>query len=80
MARLKPCPFKGSCIHQLRYDDGVEIFKTTRDAKEYLVSRIVAEADRAGIQLSDIERKMLYFSETGWTLPDIQRSKRGIRP
>jgi len=24
-----------------------------------------------GIPLSDVERKMLYFSETGWTLPDI---------
>jgi hypothetical protein len=50
----------------------VERFKTVRDAKEYLVSRIVAEADREGVALSDIERKMLYFSETGWTLPDMQ--------
>ena len=50
----------------------MEIFKTTRDAKEYLVSRILAEADRAGVQLSDIERKMLNFSETGWTLSDMQ--------
>jgi hypothetical protein len=46
-------------------------FATTRDAKEFLVSRIVAEAQREGVPLSEIERKMLYFSETAWTLPDI---------
>ena len=26
-----------------------------------------------GIPLSDVERKMLYFSETGWTLPDMDK-------
>jgi hypothetical protein len=44
-----------------------------REAKEFLVSEIVAEADREGVPLSEIERKMLYFSETGWTLPDIMQ-------
>jgi hypothetical protein len=44
---------------------------TVREAKEFLVGRIVAEAKQEGILLSDIERKMLYFSETDWTLPDI---------
>ena len=38
---------------------------------DFLVGRIAAEAERHGISLSDIERKMLDFSETGWTLPDI---------
>ena len=41
-----------------------------REAKEFLVGRIVAEAEREGVPLSEVERKMLYFSETGWTLPD----------
>jgi hypothetical protein len=46
-------------------------FPSERTAKEFLVSRILEEAQREGVPLSDIERKMLYFSETGWTLPDI---------
>ena len=46
-------------------------FLTVRDAKELLVGRIVAEAQRESIPLSEVERKMLYFSEIGWTLPGI---------
>jgi hypothetical protein len=46
-------------------------FSTAREAKECLVSRIVAEAKSENVSLSETERKMLYFSETGWTLPDI---------
>jgi hypothetical protein len=49
----------------------VQTFTTTRDAKEFLVSRIITEAQREGVPLSETERKMLYFSETAWTLPDI---------
>jgi hypothetical protein len=48
-------------------------FPSAREAKELLVSRIVEEADREGTSLSELERKMLYFSETGWTLPDIDK-------
>ncbi|HXS11245.1 MAG TPA: hypothetical protein VN734_00965 [Acidobacteriaceae bacterium] len=44
---------------------------STRAAKEFLVQCIVDEAQREGIPLTEIERKMLYFSETHWTLPDI---------
>jgi hypothetical protein len=36
-----------------------------------LISRIVAEAQRDNILLSEVERKMLYFTESGWTLPDM---------
>jgi hypothetical protein len=43
---------------------------TERDAKEFLVSQIAGEAERQGHPLSDLERKMLYFSESGWTIPD----------
>jgi hypothetical protein len=46
-------------------------FASAREAKEFLVARIAEEAQREGIPLSDVERKMLYFTETGWTLPDI---------
>ncbi|WP_109489065.1 hypothetical protein [Occallatibacter savannae] len=46
-------------------------FRSEREAKEYLISRIVAEARVQGTELSDVERKMLYFTETGWTLPGI---------
>jgi hypothetical protein len=41
-----------------------------RDAKKFLVSQIADEAERQGHPLSDLERKMLYFSESGWTIPD----------
>jgi hypothetical protein len=50
----------------------VRTFATPRDAKEFLVGRIVAEAQRQGVSLSDVERKMLYFSQTDWTLPDME--------
>src|SRR5579864_4782799 len=46
-------------------------FQSARDAKEFLIARIVEEARRENIPLSEVERKMLYFSETHWTLPDI---------
>jgi hypothetical protein len=46
-------------------------FPTAREAKEFLVAGIVAEAQRENVSLSEIERKMLYFSETDWTLLDM---------
>jgi len=46
-------------------------FHSAREAKEFLISKIVEEAIREGTVLSEIERKMLYFSETDWTLPDV---------
>jgi hypothetical protein len=48
-----------------------QTFHSAREAKEFLVTRIVEEAQHKGIGLSEVERKMLYFSETDWTLPDI---------
>lgn len=51
-------------------------FGSVREAKEYLIGKILAQADRDGIQLSDVERKMLYFTETGWTLPDMMAVSR----
>jgi hypothetical protein len=49
----------------------VQTFVTAREAKEFLISRIITEAQREGVPLSELETKMLYFSETAWTLPDI---------
>ena len=46
-------------------------FSDAREAKEFLVSRIVQEAQQEGVPLSEVERKMLYFSETAWSLPGI---------
>ena len=49
----------------------MKAFHSGREAKEFLISNIVAEAQRQDIPLSEVERKMLYFTESGWTLPDI---------
>ena len=46
-------------------------FDSVREAKDYLAGRIAGEAEREQIPLSEIERKMLYFSETDWTLPGM---------
>jgi len=40
-------------------------FGTIKSAKDYLVGRIVAEAERQGAALSKVEREMLYFSQDG---------------
>jgi hypothetical protein len=50
---------------------GVTQFHSQKQAKEYIVDRIVAEAEREGVPLSEIERKMLYFSETDWAPPGM---------
>jgi hypothetical protein len=50
----------------------VRDFGTQREALDYLVDRIAVEARRQNVPLSEIERKMLYFSESAWTLPDIK--------
>lgn len=46
-------------------------FQTAREAKEYLIRRILEQADRDNVSLSDVERKMLYFSESGWIVPSM---------
>lgn len=49
----------------------MKAFHSAREAKEFIISKIVAEAQLEGVSVSEVERKMLYFSETGWTLADI---------
>ena len=72
MHRRPAWPFGFTIGHTRRQHWNVQTFATTRDAKEFLVSRIVAESQREGVPLSEVERKILYFSETAWTLPDIE--------
>lgn len=38
-------------------------FATPREAKEYLIERILMQAQRDGVSLSKVERRMLHFSE-----------------
>lgn len=40
-------------------------------AKQFLISRAIEEAELEHVPLSDIERKMLYFSEVHPSLPDV---------
>ena len=40
-------------------------------AKEFLISRVIEEARADGVTLSEVERKMLYFTEVHPSLPDI---------
>lgn len=47
-------------------------FKTIKDAKDFLAERISSEGDREGSPLTEVERKMLYFSDKDWTLPDMR--------
>jgi hypothetical protein len=48
-----------------------ERFIGVREAMDFLVDQIATEAQREGKPLTETERKMLYFSETGWTLPEM---------
>jgi hypothetical protein len=40
-------------------------------AKDFLISKVVQEAELSHQHLSEIERKMLYFTEAHPSLPDI---------
>jgi hypothetical protein len=40
-------------------------------AKQFLISKVLQEAESSHVQLSEVERKMLYFTEVHPSLPDI---------
>jgi hypothetical protein len=40
-------------------------------AKQFLISKVLQEAELSNVQLSETERKMLYFTEAQPSLPDI---------
>ena len=46
-------------------------FSNDREALDFIAAQIADQAQRDGVTLSEVERKMLYFSETAWTLPDM---------
>ena len=48
-------------------------FRTVKDAKDFLVNRIVAQAQRENVPLSEVERKMLYWSDADMMLPDMRK-------
>jgi len=48
-------------------------FRTIKEAKDFLANQIAAEAARENVPLSEVERKMLYWAETDWTLPEMMR-------
>lgn len=52
----------------------MQSFSTVRDAKEFVIARILSTAQAEGVSLSEVERKMLYFSESAWTLPDMAKT------
>lgn len=45
---------------------------TPREAKEFLVDRIVTQARMIGEPLTEAERRELYFSEHGWMPPEME--------
>ena|SRR5947208_1534671 len=51
----------------------MKAFHSGREAKEFLISELVDEAQQESVPLTELERKMLYFTETGWTLPDMMQ-------
>lgn len=46
-------------------------FSSSREAKEFLITRIFEEARRTGTPLSELERQMLWFTETEPTPIDV---------
>jgi hypothetical protein len=55
-----------------RREGETRTFAGSREAKEFLIDWIVAEARRLDVPLSEVERKMLYASSDGWTLPEME--------
>jgi hypothetical protein len=41
------------------------------DAKQFLIGPVIEEAELQQVSLSEVERKMLYFTEVSPSLPDI---------
>jgi hypothetical protein len=40
-------------------------------AKQFLIARVIEQAELQQVLLSDVEKKMLYFTEVHPSLPDI---------
>lgn len=51
--------------------NNVAIRQAAHQGKEFLISKVLQEAELENIPLSNVEQKMLYFSESDESLPDI---------
>lgn len=45
-------------------------------AKQFLLSKVIEEAQRSGIRLSEIEKRIFLFSETSGSMPDMETSRK----
>jgi hypothetical protein len=55
-------------------DNGLKTWEESMDpiaAKQFLISRVIEEAEVEHVSLSEIEKKMLHFSEARPSLPDM---------
>jgi hypothetical protein len=48
-----------------------ETRRRAQEGKEYLIAQVMEEARQENVELSEVERKMLYFTESAETLPEI---------
>ena len=48
------------------------VLLNSNEAKEFLASRIVDQARRDGVAFSELERKILFYSEAHASLPDME--------
>ena len=60
-----------SSVKEKRTKRSEKPFMDSIAAKQFLISRVVEQADCDHVPLSDIEKKMLHFTEVHPTLPDI---------
>lgn len=49
-------------------------------AKQFLISKVIEEAEIEGVALSDIEKKMLHFTEVNSPPPDVYEAAGAVRP
>lgn len=55
----------------MKNSPSTEYSSTARKAKEFLATHIIREAQLQNVPVSEIEQKMLYFTESGWTPPHM---------
>src|SRR6267143_351429 len=71
LAKFSPAAVSLGRSHMVDAAKATERRVRAQQAKDFLISQIVGEAERENVPLSEVERKMLYFTETEETLSDI---------
>jgi hypothetical protein len=56
----------------VNFSEQTETRRRAQQAKEYFIAQVLEEAQREKVPLSEVERKMLHFTELYETIPDIQ--------